>query len=468
MPIHTVARGVKGTGATVDDLPNEMLGLIFSAGTAEFWISDFPQARSWPLPFPLILSHVCRRWRAISVSSPTLWCRILIWGGLKMDSLKCFLERSRNLPLSVDFWFPKRSELCCIREVHLRRLIDAVLQHAARWSSCTATIHWIEASLLWGKLASLVLPQLRSLYVRPASSPMAPIKLEVPLLTHLALMYDPPDLRVDAIPLFGGLRSLHLYSMKMRLHVLQSVFGACPHLQILRLLSVEFEGQAQLDALSLRCLELRKSAKSAHMFSFLHAPALEVLVIDRCTRPYLPSRSDRDTGSLTGFLPALRALHFRLHGESIYLQDIDSIVDFDLLEHIGLPSRELARVLERHGHRDDLWPRLSILSCDLGPEVIPFVRARITIGTPLHVIRTSLESPKHRIPPGKLQWLMEHIAIEPSATPSDFTIERNFKGFGACDPESIWPLSYSIDLDGNARQERATGQEAGRSHEESV
>ncbi|KAG6864693.1 hypothetical protein C0991_007834 [Blastosporella zonata] len=55
---------------------------------------------------PMILSQVCRQWREVTTSSPTLWSSIYILSsdkGQPVPLLKCWLQRSGNNPLSIRF-----------------------------------------------------------------------------------------------------------------------------------------------------------------------------------------------------------------------------------------------------------------------------------------------------------------------------------------------------------------------------
>lgn len=81
-------------------LPSELLGEIF--------IRCLPQT-SYVTPSsndcPLVLTRVCRQWRAVALSTPRLWTSLSISllkaeisGG---DTYKCWLEKARSVPLSI-------------------------------------------------------------------------------------------------------------------------------------------------------------------------------------------------------------------------------------------------------------------------------------------------------------------------------------------------------------------------------
>lgn len=53
-------------------------------------------------PFEILASHICQRWRCISIDTHTLWRRISIVGSLCVDRIKAYIERSGELPLIID------------------------------------------------------------------------------------------------------------------------------------------------------------------------------------------------------------------------------------------------------------------------------------------------------------------------------------------------------------------------------
>ncbi|KIK70918.1 hypothetical protein GYMLUDRAFT_302857 [Collybiopsis luxurians FD-317 M1] len=92
-----------------DLLPNEMLLSIFALSLRDEQLYEEPSNLSPAIPFPWIVSAVCRRWRNIACSSPELWASI----NLSEDYL-CFLplfiERSGQQPIDVTLRFTVRPE----------------------------------------------------------------------------------------------------------------------------------------------------------------------------------------------------------------------------------------------------------------------------------------------------------------------------------------------------------------------
>jgi hypothetical protein len=77
-------------------LPPELLEQVFFAVTD----LDLPNSKYRP---QVVVSHVCVKWRIISLASPRLWSRINLQGFAKPNSLLAFLERSGRAPLEIDY-----------------------------------------------------------------------------------------------------------------------------------------------------------------------------------------------------------------------------------------------------------------------------------------------------------------------------------------------------------------------------
>ena len=77
-------------------LPPELLEQVFLA-VADF---DLPNSNYRP---QVVVSHVCVKWRMISLASPRLWSRINLQGFRKPDAALTFLKRSGTAPLEIDY-----------------------------------------------------------------------------------------------------------------------------------------------------------------------------------------------------------------------------------------------------------------------------------------------------------------------------------------------------------------------------
>ena len=77
-------------------LPPELLEQVFLAVTN----FDLPNSKYRP---QVAVSHVCVKWRIISLASPRLWSRIILQGFRKPDAALTFLKRSGTSPLEIDY-----------------------------------------------------------------------------------------------------------------------------------------------------------------------------------------------------------------------------------------------------------------------------------------------------------------------------------------------------------------------------
>ena len=91
---------------------------------------------STPTPDPLAavtLSHVCRLWRAIALSTSSLWAHI---SDIPHPAVSQFLSRSRNRPLSIQLKFNPLHTMSV-------GLALSVIRRAHRCKE----LHWIDESL---------------------------------------------------------------------------------------------------------------------------------------------------------------------------------------------------------------------------------------------------------------------------------------------------------------------------------
>ncbi|KAJ6492587.1 hypothetical protein C8R47DRAFT_1195337 [Mycena vitilis] len=106
-------------------LPNELISEIFLRFLPPY--PDFPPLKG--LLSPTLLTHICRQWRDIALSTPQLWSAISSfdnnWEGRELPIVKLWLERSHYCPLSIKLG----TETAGADD----KLVEAVIPHRARW-----------------------------------------------------------------------------------------------------------------------------------------------------------------------------------------------------------------------------------------------------------------------------------------------------------------------------------------------
>ncbi|KAJ6463608.1 hypothetical protein C8R47DRAFT_1026603, partial [Mycena vitilis] len=142
---------------------------------------------------PLVLCQVSSQWRAIAISTPTLWRAILVNVTSKdsdekltarLELMQSWLSRSGDLPvsLSLDNTFPKKSPFA-------GRFLKAALQHSRRWEYVKLSVRREHMHLI-----QVETPLLREL----SFSPLRRGRREEPLAWNL--FNRAPQLRKITIP----------------------------------------------------------------------------------------------------------------------------------------------------------------------------------------------------------------------------------------------------------------------------
>lgn len=85
--------------SAIERTPPEIIHYIFSLGSKSVSFGS-------SIPFPLLVSHVCGRWRDIALYSSGLWSTVVCTQSApRFPILKLLLERSQNHPLDLYFYF---------------------------------------------------------------------------------------------------------------------------------------------------------------------------------------------------------------------------------------------------------------------------------------------------------------------------------------------------------------------------
>ena len=251
-------------------LPPELLEQVFLA------VSDFDLPNSKYRP-QVVVSHVCMKWRIVSLASPRLWSRINLQGYVKPNPLLTFLDRSGKAPLEIDYRslpHVSATQECC-------QMADMIIQ---------AQQHFDRVNYLsFQSRAALPL-----VYILPSINNH---KIAFPRLHYLCLsLTDPNPSFIEAPSLMESIEAIPAGSDSLRLNEHTSPSTSC--LSRLKLERVPLFKIPSSFIANLRSLELSYSPrrfnstghdyylKMSSLCTFLaHTPLLEELVLTN-TVPY--------------------------------------------------------------------------------------------------------------------------------------------------------------------------------------
>ncbi|KAI0300301.1 hypothetical protein BC826DRAFT_889194, partial [Russula brevipes] len=225
----------------VNALPNELLSYVFTLGSGAEEDGDDVSEEGEddqvpmdepgpPIPFKVLVSHVCRRWRMVAIETSTLWTHLDFAEGPPFDKSRTWIERSKECPLDIeldctvdgdmdsnesddqadssssdDLVAPEdHSPLSgLVSPVDLPVVRDLILPHAARWRIFELSVN--DFQIMYGILSTLAsipeAPQLQALqlyhyddkddddHFSPPhlKQPFAPFCGRAPNLTQVAL-----------------------------------------------------------------------------------------------------------------------------------------------------------------------------------------------------------------------------------------------------------------------------------------
>ncbi|KAG8875324.1 hypothetical protein FRB98_007959 [Tulasnella sp. 332] len=120
-----------------------------------------------PRTIPLVVSHVCRRWRAFALGSPILWTR-LIFDRSGVDSFereRVWVSRSNGAPLDIEI-NGKAFEESGDGAQRVRRMMQVLEPHAGRWRSLRLSNIPNDTFIILGNLlTNMAVPNLETLVV---------------------------------------------------------------------------------------------------------------------------------------------------------------------------------------------------------------------------------------------------------------------------------------------------------------
>ncbi|KAJ7285355.1 hypothetical protein C8J57DRAFT_713789 [Mycena rebaudengoi] len=132
---------------------------------------------------PWIIATVCNRWRAVALSSPSLWCHFLgIHPRRPAALLSAQLERSRNSPIYLIFWSHHFQT-----DADSLNALDLFLAASTRWREVTLELSSKDMSHLGAFAGTFPLLQTLAIRNRELEASLAATFAVLPSLTDLEL-----------------------------------------------------------------------------------------------------------------------------------------------------------------------------------------------------------------------------------------------------------------------------------------
>lgn len=133
----------------VNWLPSELLIQIFLVFAAEDTTTHLPYN-----PAPVVISHICRKWRQLALTTSQLWSFISYRSGpFKLPPVQTFIDRSGGTEITFTFVSPlagdvqNASELAGTERITSERLIQVLEPHFSRIRSITFECHFAASML---------------------------------------------------------------------------------------------------------------------------------------------------------------------------------------------------------------------------------------------------------------------------------------------------------------------------------
>lgn len=340
---------IENETAPISRLPADVLEIIFeeSRRILSQWIG-----LRRPLPIEVQLSHVCRKWRQVSLSTPSLWNTLRIPILHKESSIKAYLQRCNQCPLSVQLG-PQLSD---------RRIMDVIssvlIPRIGQFRELILdTEDRQELYTLLGLLANVAAPSLQRLKIasndpvrgQGSYPPVEILKHGAPLLA---------DVRLSAIPITlpqAPISTLHFDPHPgpgipiSRSHLLSIITPVASSLTVLHLKGFvsgfhEEPGSAPIVLPVLRELMVHGNAliHGFNVFRNISAPSLRIFSLYSVKRQTLSSIHKFMTRTCPDQFRYLRSLHY-----------IDCNMDDDLdiyLPHATSALTHLSVSLGHHVH----------------------------------------------------------------------------------------------------------------------
>jgi hypothetical protein len=420
--------------APISLLPSELIAEIFNTGRHTSSIRP---------SFPLVVSHVTRKWREIAIQSPSLWTDIRIGGRSETQALlDLYLQRSQDQPLDVEIHHFHRSAL---RRDEIRKLYDDIFgilaHHAGRWRHLRIIVDSElpeEDHLLWifTQLHDLYAPRLQSFYLESNGIASAPKRCDI--FTHGAPLLSSIVLRGDALP-FGlpplsSVTKLELgpCTDQYRHYELNKILTGLPTLSELVLRHhLHFQaGHAHLplpiELPSLISLDIQFTHDNRLEFGLqrtldvIEAPNLESFTLDIAysseLSKYISGPTDK---SMSDRFPRLSTfgLHLDKIPDEMFPRLCDAFPDVTQIITTRDDTSGLLSFLDGT-ERQILWPKLDSLTIimqqsykSIFDKLCSVISSRVERGHPIRHLKMPWSFTSN-VPIGRIRWLQKHVELE--------------------------------------------------------
>ncbi|KAI0632111.1 hypothetical protein C8Q77DRAFT_1210436 [Trametes polyzona] len=186
------------------------------------------------LPFNVLVSHICRRWRAVAIDNTRLWSYIQFKGPSLYHQAKTYLERAKTTPLSISIDRTNHSlaeDRAAIQGnvrdlAWIRNIMGLITPHVAHWRvlQVMVSFHREMRCVLEALASAGPAPLLEDLLlydhrvsehylIPPPDRPEQPLRLfgaEAPRLTHVKLSGVYIRWDQEGSPFLAGLQDLQL------------------------------------------------------------------------------------------------------------------------------------------------------------------------------------------------------------------------------------------------------------------
>ncbi|KAF9049044.1 hypothetical protein BJ165DRAFT_1464166 [Panaeolus papilionaceus] len=135
-------RATRHPTLSINDLPPEILAEIFHAYL--FWEDEsdliepeleglIPVIEPSSRAAPLLFCQVCSYWREVAISTPSLWSSIALKETILLNTVKLWLQRSRNHPLSFAIWLSSSPDNSTDKWSQWPQLLNLLCGSIHRW-----------------------------------------------------------------------------------------------------------------------------------------------------------------------------------------------------------------------------------------------------------------------------------------------------------------------------------------------